>query len=60
MEMTMSARSLAVISPASRAFWWPRLRLRSAPENSGHCRCRSEITAQVWSREPSLTKRTRL
>ena len=31
MEMVMSQRSLASISPASTAFWWPRLRLWLMP-----------------------------
>ena len=60
MEMAMSHRSLAVIRPASRAFWWPRLRERSTPLNSGHSPCSFSMIAQVPSLEPSLTKSTRL
>ena len=60
MEMAMSQRSFAVIRPASRAFWWPRLRDRFTPENTGSALWRSEIISQVRSLEPSLTKRMRL
>ena len=56
MEMAMSHRSFAVISPASRAFWCPRLRERSAPQNRGHPPC-SRVTRSL---EPSLTNSTRL
>lgn len=60
MEMTASALSLAVIRPANRAFWWPRLRVRSTPQNRGDCWWRAEMISQVRSLEPSLTKSTRL
>ena len=60
MEMTASARSLASIRPASSAFWWPRFRVRSTPENRGHSRCSAPMISQVRSREPSLTNITRL
>ena len=60
MEMAMSHRSLAVIRPASRAFWWPRLRLRFTPLNRGHSPWSFSMMLQVLSLEPSLTKSTRL
>ena len=60
MEIAMPQRSLAVMSPASRAFWWPRLRDRSTPENTGSERWRAEIISHVLSLDPSLTKRMRL
>ena len=59
-EMDMSQRPRAVISPASNAFWWPRLRLSLTPSNSGFSLCRALISSQVRSRLPSSTRRTRL
>ena len=60
MEMAMSHRSFAVISPASNAFWCPRLRERSAPQNRGHPPCSRVMSSHVRSLEPSLTNSTRL
>ena len=60
MEMDMSQRPRAVISPASRAFWCPRLRLSLTPSNIGSSLCRALMSSQVRSRLPSSTSSTRL
>ena len=60
MEMQMSQRFRAVISPASSAFWWPRFRLSFTPSKSGFSLCRSEISSHVRSLLPSFTSSTLL
>ena len=62
MEMVMSQLPLwsASISPASTAFWWPRFRLWEMPMKCSSSEANFWMKDQVASREPSLTKSTRL
>lgn len=61
MEMvTSQSLALASISPASTAFWWPRFRLWEMPMKCSSSFANRQMSSQVESREPSLTKSTRL
>ena len=60
MEIVMSQRSMASISPARTAFWCPRFRLWAIPWKCSSCRESSVMISQVRSFDPSLTKSTRL
>ena len=57
-EMAQSQLCRHSMRPASRAFWWPRLRESDMPRKRGSRSDRPSMISQVRSREPSFTSST--